>query len=407
MNNIDERANQIIRSIDSIEKYGFKDKIKAEILDELYIIRSKIINEKYSDLENVLSRYNTIATKIWQEFLSSSVRENEFRYLIHNIGDREYYDDYRDKIISTSLITDRQMAFFNQWSQGTPNGFIVNPKSIITATYFDNTIDNADSRSNGSYNWLQLPYELEQDFIIDAKKNDTYLSYKVKRNKEYYGENCNEIACDDFNITGYFFVSFGEGELSPIYEKSKRMAETRGIPLKEIDYMNVRAKNGLEPMNEDMKRTLFTNLMLRLGNQLRKKNKFKYYPIIDKEFIELNFKNFAQRYMKIKDSQDFSTEEILKQFRQTLLDHEYKMSTENPQYAIGSGLYIDEMTDDDWEYIETLRGKDREEIHAMPKNLTWKQIAEGSIDTYKKNPNETVDKLRKLREALLEQDKFI
>lgn len=229
----------------------------------------------------------------------------------------------------------------------------------------------------------------------------------MKRNKEYYGENCNEIACDDFNITGYFFVSFGEGELSPIYEKSKRMAETRGIPLKEIDYMNVRAKNGLEPMNEDMKRTLFTNLMLRLGNQLRKKNKFKYYPIIDKEFIELNFKNFAQRYMKIKDSQDFSTEEILKQFRQTLLDHEYKMSTENPQYAIGSGLYIDEMTDDDWEYIETLRGKDREEIHAMPKNLTWKQIAEGSIDTYKKNPNETVDKLRKLREALLEQDKFI
>ena len=71
MNNIDERANQIIRSIDSIEKYGFKDKIKAEILDELYIIRSKIINEKYSDLENVLSRYNTIATKIWQEFLSN------------------------------------------------------------------------------------------------------------------------------------------------------------------------------------------------------------------------------------------------------------------------------------------------------------------------------------------------
>lgn len=170
MNNIDERANQIIRSIDSIEKYGFKDKIKAEILDELYIIRSKIINEKYSDLENVLSRYNTIATKIWQEFLSSPVRENEFRYLIHNIGDREYYDDYRDKIISTSLITDRQMAFFNQWSKGTPNGFIVNPKSIITATYFDNTIDNADSKSNGSYNWLQLPYELEQDFIIDAKK---------------------------------------------------------------------------------------------------------------------------------------------------------------------------------------------------------------------------------------------
>lgn len=63
------------------------------------------------------------------------------------------------------------------------------------------------------------------DFIRDAKQNDTYLSYRAKGNKEYYGDNCNEIACDDFNIVGYFFVSFGEGKLSTIYEKSQRMAE--------------------------------------------------------------------------------------------------------------------------------------------------------------------------------------
>ncbi len=407
MSSIDERVNQIKKSIDSIVRYGYEDKIKAEILDELYIIRAKIIDGKHSDLESIISQYNTIATQIWKEYLVHSEQKNGFRYLVHNIGDREYYDDYSYKVISTSLITDRQMAFFSQWSQGIPNGFIVNPKSIRTATYFDNTIDNADFQNNGSHNWLQLPYELEEDFIIDAKQNDTYLSYKAKGSKEYYGDNCNEIACDDFNIEGYFFVSFGEGELSPIYEKSKRMAEARGIPLKEIDFMKVRAQNGLEPMNEDMKRTLFTNLMLRLGNQLRKKNKFKYYPIVDKEFIEHNFENFAQRYIKIKHSPDFCTENILKQFRQTLLDHEYKMSIENSGYAIGSGLYIDEMTDDDWDYIETLKSKDREEAHTESKKLTWKQVAEGSIDTYKNNPNDTVDRLRKLREALLEQDKLI
>ena len=124
-------------------------------------------------------------------------------------------------------------------------------------------------------------------------------------------------------------------------------------------------------------------MLLRLGNQLRKKNKFKYYPIVDKEFIEHNFENFAQRYIKIKHSPDFCTENILKQFRQTLLDHEYKMSIENSGYAIGSGLYIDEMTDDDWDYIETLKSKDREEAHTESKKLTWKQVAEGSIDSSK------------------------
>ena len=407
MSNVDERVNQIIKSIDSIEKYGYKDKIKAESLDELYIIRDRIISEKYNDIESIINKYNTIAVKIWQEYLGYSELENGFRYLVHNIGDREYYDDYRYNVISTSLITDRQIAFFSQWSQSTPNGFIINPKRIKTATYFDNTIDNANSQTNGSYNWLQLPYELEHDFISDAKQNDTYLSYRAKGNKEYYGDNCNEIACDDFNIAGYFFVSFGEGELSPIYEKSKRMAKARGIPLKEIDFMNVRAENGLEPMNEDMKKTLFSNLMLRLGNQLREKNKYKYYPIIDKDFIERNFENFAQRYMELKRSPDFSTENILKQFRQTLLDYEYKMSIENPEYVIGSGLYIDEMNDDDWNYIKRLENEEKEEAYSETNNLTWKQVSEGSIDAYKKNPNETVDRLRKLREALLNQDKLI
>lgn len=407
MSNVDEKANQILKSINSIEKYGYKDKIKNEILDELYNIRDRMISGKYSDLESIISEYNSIAVKIWQEYLGSSEQEDRFRYLVHNIGDREYYDDYRDNVISTSLISDKQIAFFSQWSQGTPNGFIINPKGIRTATYFDNTIDNTDFQTNGSYNWLQLPYELEQDFISDAKQNDTYLSYRAKGNKEYYGDNCNEIACDDFNIVGYFFVSFGEGKLSPIYEKSQRMAEARGIPLKEIDFMKARAKNGLEPMNEDMKRTLFANLMLRLGNQLREKNKYKYYPIVDKDFIEYNFENFAQRYIELKSSSDFSTENILKQFRQTLLDYEYKMSIENSQYDIGSGLYIDEMNNDDWAYIESLVNKDKEEAYSEPKNLTWKQVAEGSIDTYRNNPNETVDRLRKLREALLDQDKLI
>ena len=83
------------------------------------------------------------------------------------------------------------------------------------------------------------------------------------------------------------------------------------------------------------------------------------------------------------------------------------MSIENPEYAIGSGLYIDEMADDDWDYIETLESKDKEKAHSESKNLTWKQVAEGSIDAYKNNPNETVDLFRKLRESLLDQDRSV
>ena len=375
MNNSKKTLESIVKSINSIKEYGYEDKINSTDLEQLYKIKDEIMhNESLNEVE-MISQYRNIANKIWQEYICNSEQEDGFRYLVHNIGSREYYDDFTSKVISTSLITNRQIAFYRDWAKGTPNGFIVSPKNIRTATFFDNSVDNMDSETNGLYEWMQLPYELEQDFINDAKQRGKYLSYQVKGSQEYYGEDCNEVACDDFDIVGYFFVSFGEGKLNPAYKKSKEMAETRGIPLKEIDFMQVRKENGLEPMNADMKRTLFKNMMLKWGNYLRKKNEFEFYPIVDVDFIEQNYENFAKRYTELKDSPEFNAENIIKEFRQTLLDSEVENSKKNPGYVIGEGIYIDEMTDDDWSYIKTL------------------------------NPDTMKDRINKLREDLLDEDR--
>jgi len=372
-----ERIKKIIRemkkSIDSIEEYGYKDKLVPEIVEKLYKIREKInINDvqNFGEINEIINEYKEIVCEIWKDYLNNVDKwDGEMRYLIHNIGSREYYGEFKYPVISTSLITNKHIAFYQQFVKGIPNGFIISPKKIVSAGYFDNSINNTvgGNMNSGMYQIFQLPYELEYDSIKEVKKQDgEILSYL---NGKYNSDCCNEIACNDFDIIGYFFMSFGEGELNPVYNKSKRMADARNIELEEIDFVKLRVQNGLSPMTDYMKRELLKNILMvkscrENSKDMKYMSDFEYRIDLGKEanereeFIEKNFERFANRYLSIKNSSDFGTQSILEQLRYTILDYECEKYQEDNDYVIGQGvfakLYIGELKDAEKEYINSI-----------------------------------------------------
>ena len=65
------------------------------------------------------------------------------------------------------------------------------------------------------------------------------------------------------------------------------------------------------------------------------------------------------------------------------------------------------MSDEDWEYIKELENNSRDENLTVQKSLTWKQVAEGTVDVFKNAPNEASNLIKQLRKTLMEQDKTL
>lgn len=164
-------VQRLIDSINFIEDLE-SDKLNAnEDIKSLYDIRD-ILKKRDIDEENIkrcIDEYNKIANKIWEDYLSNS---SQHRYLVHNVGQREFYESYEPKTISTSLISDKQAAFYHQMAKGFPNGFIIQPKHIVSATTYDNSIDNENGGLDYGMRMIQLPYELEHRFIENEKKEE-------------------------------------------------------------------------------------------------------------------------------------------------------------------------------------------------------------------------------------------
>lgn len=315
---INEEIKEITASIDSIEKYQYGDQLNQEDIKKLYEIKNKINSANIFNMGEIIDeidKYKEIVNKIWLEYLKD---EESDRYLIHNIGGREYYGEFRNPTISTSLITNKHIAFYTQFSSGIPNGFIIKPQKINMADSADSMVDNIIEDDTGLYHTYKLPYEVEYESIKREKeKYGETLSYRGGRNP--YNSEFNEVASSDFYIDGYFFMSFGEGELNPVYEKSKRMADARNIQLKEIDFVKLREKNGLPPMNMQMKRDLLKNILETQMRNLKQNN-------IDRskidEFIDKNYEEFASRYLALKHTTKFNKENILKELKSIIVDYE-------------------------------------------------------------------------------------
>ncbi len=130
-----------------------------------------------------------------------------------------------------------------------------------------------------------------------------------------------EIVSDDFEIEGLFYVSNGEHELSPNYKYVKQMAEERGLPIKEIDISKIRAEHGLEPMTPKMKKNFLRNILK--GCYTSNPHLDLTYEKYSDEFIGENAQIFYDRYMQLKRSNDYSTDDILKIFADVAKNNEH------------------------------------------------------------------------------------
>lgn len=311
-------ADSVISSINSIDRLeiqvGQETKSGLEAIRES--LQHSLSNEKtdVSFIQEQVERYNEYAIGIWNEYLTKTEdgKENDFKYLIHNLAKGEIKGDFRTKYMSTSLITNRTMGVFGGKSK---YGLILKPKHIVSADYKDTYTNNYRGDDEQLFNIkppIKLPQEIEEICIEQTiEANGEMLSYDEAN---IYSE----IVVDEYEVVGMYFISNGEGELSPNYERAKRMAEERGIELKELDISQCRVDNGLEPMTENTQIEFCRNILYRCCDRDRKlQESYQRYSSL---FTDKYAREFYEKYMQLKEQGKSSKEDILKIFAEMVKD---------------------------------------------------------------------------------------
>jgi hypothetical protein len=305
-------ANTVINSIDGIEKY--KIELQPESKKELQTIQEelrKLLNAKKTDVQAIQEKvdiYNEHATNIWNDYLTGidNVADNQYRWVIHNLTKGELQGDFRDKYMSTSLITNKTMGVYGR----TNYGLIIKPNHIVSASYKDsytlNTRDDEENLFNIRRPPLMLPQEIENICIQQTiSANGEMLNYEKA---PIYSE----LVVDEYEIEGMYYISNGEQEFAPNYDVAKKMAEERGLPLIERDISKYRAELGLEPMTEIARKSLCRNILRKCcaGD----KELELLYSNFSKSFVSKHFEEFYQRFIQLKENPEYTKEDILKVF---------------------------------------------------------------------------------------------
>ena len=121
-----------------------------------------------------------------------------------------------------------------------------------------------------------------------------------------------ELVVDEFEIEGVYYISYGEHELAKDYERAKKVADERGLPLIERDISKYRAEHGLEPMTDKAKMNLCRNILWKCCAGDRELE--QAYSQFANGFIKSNFKDFYEKFMQLKENPEFSKEDILRAF---------------------------------------------------------------------------------------------
>lgn len=304
-------ADTVINSIDGIEKYQIE--LQPETKEELQRIQQELrtlLSAEKTDIQSIqeiVESYNEYATNIWNDYLTDidDVKNSQYRWVIHNLTKGELEGNFRNKYMSTSLMTNNVMGRYGN----SEYGLIIKPKHIVSASYRDTyTLNTRDDEEN-LFNIrppLMLPQEVE-DFCIQQtiEENGEMLNYETT---SIYSE----LVVDEYEIEGVYYISYGEQELARDYERAKKVSEERGLPLIERDISKYRAEHGLDPMTEKAKRNL-------CGNILRKcctgdKELELLYSQFSNSFINNHFQEFYEKFMQLKENPEFSKEDILRVF---------------------------------------------------------------------------------------------
>lgn len=308
---------------------------------------------------------------------------------MHNLSRGSFEGEFNKKYMSTSLVTSKTMGLFSE-NRGNNFGFIVRPKNIVSAVEHDSWTNNSpvnqhiESFANGNIPPIKLPWEIEKRCIEQTIENSKEMLNYDK--KTVYSE----IVTDEFEIEAMYYRSNGEGELAPNYETARRMAEERGIELKELDISKARKEQGLEPMTKGMQRNFLCNILRKnfmSEEQIKKIYINRNTMEIEGQFIDTHYEEFYQRYLQLKNSGEYTKENILQEFQSIISDEEM---------AKMSNFYSKKMNE--FEY----------ETYSRKESNTEEPIKEGSFESKDgidlwtsrfKNWYETVDKLPEVIKA--------
>lgn len=301
----------VINSIDGIEKYQIE--LQPEAKEELQRIQEELrtlLSAEKTDIQGIQERielYNGHATNIWNDYLTDieDVENSQFRWVVHNLTKGELEGDFRNKYMSTSLITNNAMGRYGN----SDYGLIVKPKHIVCASYRDTyTLNTRDDEEN-IFNIrppLMLPQEIEDICIQQTiEENGEMLNYETT---PIYSE----LVVDEYEIEGVYYISYGEHELAKDYERAKKVADERGLPLIERDISKYRAEHGLEPMTDKAKMNLCRNILWKCCAGDRELE--QAYSQFANGFIKSNFKDFYEKFMQLKENPELSKEDILRAF---------------------------------------------------------------------------------------------
>jgi len=304
-------AGIVINSIDGIDKYQIE--LQPEAKEELQKIQEELrhlLSAEKTDIQGIQERielYNGYATDIWNDYLTDidDVENSQYRWVIHNLTKGELEGDFRNKYMSTSLMTNNAMGRYGN----SDYGLIIKPKHIVCASYRDTyTLNTRDDEEN-LFNIrppLMLPQEIEDICIQQTiEENGEMLNYETT---PIYSE----LVVDEFEIEGVYYISYGEQELAKDYERAKKVADERGLPLIERDISKYRAEHGLEPMTDKAKMNLCRNILWKCCAGDRELE--QAYSQFGSGFIKSNFKGFYEKFMQLKEISEFSKEDILRAF---------------------------------------------------------------------------------------------
>lgn len=144
-------ADTVINSIDGIEKYQIE--LQPETKEELQRIQQELrtlLSAEKTDIQSIqeiVESYNEYATNIWNDYLTDidDVKNSQYRWVIHNLTKGELEGNFRNKYMSTSLMTNNVMGRYGN----SEYGLIIKPKHIVSASYRDTyTLNTRDDEEN-------------------------------------------------------------------------------------------------------------------------------------------------------------------------------------------------------------------------------------------------------------------
>lgn len=351
-------AEEAISSIEFLNKNGVEvsDETRAK-LEEVTSKLQGLLTQEVTDvasLQEGIDSYNDGAIEVWNSFLSDPSRDGgDENYLIHNFTSGQVKGEFRDKYMSTSLITKNARGIYG--SSGF--GYIVKPKHIVAADSKDTyTINNShnDSRVTIIKHPIKLPQQIEAEMMETCKSVNGEILNSDKAS--IYSE----VVVDEYEIDGIFLMTSGEKEMNPHYMEAIELAKEKGVPFKNIDIAKDREEQGLDPLTPKMKKELCRRVLFTYCENEQYGVQEGNYAKFASEFIENNYEDFAKRFLAVKGQEEYTAEDIEKSFRTMILDNAVKSKDgihifDKESISHYQGYFLGKVTEEEFKYIVSSR----------------------------------------------------